>query len=85
MLMINHVSQESATLITPRTALGIEILLLHFRHDVRSSKGALGITGVWDRVVELHVLERSNNLVMSVHWELGPCLSQLHRDDPGFG
>lgn len=39
MLMINHVSQESATLITPRTALGIEILLLHFRHDVQRGNG----------------------------------------------
>lgn len=76
MLMINHVSQESATLITPRTALGIEILLLHFRHEVRSSKGAKGIAGVWERVVELDVPERSNNLVMSVHWELGPCQRQ---------
>lgn len=76
MLMINHVSQESATLITPRTALGIEIMLLDFRHDVRSSKGALGIAGVWDQVVELNVPERSNNLVMSVHWELGSCQRQ---------
>lgn len=74
--MINQVSQESATLITPRTALGIKILLLHFRHDVRSSKGAMGIAGVWEQVVELNVPERSNNLVMSVHWELGPCQKQ---------
>lgn len=76
MLTINHVLQESATLITPRTALGIEILLLNFRHDVRSSKGQMGITGVRERVVELDVPERSNNLVMSVHWELGPCQRQ---------
>lgn len=76
MLMINHVSQESATLITPGTALGIEIVLLHLRHDVRSSKGALGIAGVWDQVVELDLPERSNNLVMSVHWELGSCQRQ---------
>lgn len=76
MLMINQVSQESATLITPRTALGIETLLLHFRLNVGSSDGAKGITGVWEQVVELDVPETRNNLVMSVHWELGPCQRQ---------
>lgn len=44
--MINHVSQESGTFITPRTALGIETLLLHFRRDVGSSVGTMGIDGV---------------------------------------
>lgn len=46
MLIINHELQKSATFIKPWTALGIETMLFHFRHDVGSSEGTLGITGV---------------------------------------
>lgn len=47
MLIIDHELQESATFITPWTALGIGTVLFHFEHDVGSSEGTLGITGVW--------------------------------------
>lgn len=47
MLIINHELQESATFITPWTALGIGTMLFHCRHAVGSSEGTLGITGVW--------------------------------------
>lgn len=47
MLIINLELQESATFITPWDALVIGTKLFHFRHNVGSGEGTLGITGVW--------------------------------------
>lgn len=59
--MINHVSQESATCITPRTALGFETLLLHFRRDVGSSVGQWELMEFENEWSGTDIPERSND------------------------